>query len=364
VGMRWKLVTACFVVCCSVASSAESTKVFPGKDWERIEKPEAAGYSSARLEALRVWLKANRTTAMLVTVDGKVLFEYGDVKRVSKVASVRKSILAMLYGNYVVAGKIDLNKTVKQLGLDDVQPFMSFEEEATLLDLVRARSGVYHPSGNEGLTSLSPRRNSQVAGTFFQYQNWDFNAAGTAFEKLTGKDIFDALESDLARPIGMQDFDRSKQRKNSAMPDSVHPEYAMYLSTRDTARLGLLMLYDGEWNGKQLMPKGWRTRITTLVTRSEDIHPLMLGLQTRPGRWGYGMMWWVWDAPDWPGAFMGGPYRGAYSAWGANGQYITVLPGMDMVVAHKVDFDEDGKREVSTDEWSAILQMVVASATN
>lgn len=55
----------------------------------------------------------------------------------------------------------------------------------------------------------------------------------------------------------MQDFDRSKQRKNSSMPDSVHPEYAMYLSTRDMARVGLLMLADGNWNGKPVMPKGW-----------------------------------------------------------------------------------------------------------
>ena len=36
----------------------------------------------------------------------------------SKIASVRKSILGMLYGNYAVNGKIDLSKTVKQLGLD------------------------------------------------------------------------------------------------------------------------------------------------------------------------------------------------------------------------------------------------------
>ncbi len=156
-------------------------------------------------------------------------FEYGDLKRVSKVASVRKSVLAMLYGKYLAGGTIDLNATVEQLGLVDVQPFLPIEKRATLLHLLTARSGIYHPSGNESLTSLSPRRGAQIPGTSFQYQNWDFNAAGTAFEKLVRKDIFEALETDLARPIGMQDFDRSRQQKNSSMPDSVHPEYAMYL---------------------------------------------------------------------------------------------------------------------------------------
>ena len=95
---------------------------------------------------------------------------------------------------------------------------MAVEEGATLRNLLMARSGVYLPSGNEELTVLSPRRGSYSPGTYFQYQNWDFNAAGAAFEKLTGRDIFDALETDLARPIGMQDFERARQRKKATAP--------------------------------------------------------------------------------------------------------------------------------------------------
>ena len=79
----------------------------------------------------------------------------------------------------------------------------------------------------------------------------------------------------------MEDFERPRQRKNSEVPVSVHPEYAMYLSTRDLARLGLLMLSDGDWNGKQVMPKGWSARLTTLVTPASDIHPLQLSMRTQ-----------------------------------------------------------------------------------
>ncbi len=120
------------------------------------------------------------------------------------------------------------------------------------------------------------------------------------------------------------------------------------------------MLAGGNWNSKQVMPKGWSQRITTLVTPHQDIHPLQLSLRTRPGLWGYGMLWWVWDAPNWPG-MVTGPYQGAYSAMGANGQYITVLPALDLVVAHKVDFDEDGSRHISPGEFHTILQMVIES---
>jgi CubicO group peptidase (beta-lactamase class C family) len=347
-----------WLVAAGVAIGAEP--VFPGAEWAKVESPESVGFSPARLDVLRMWLKTDKTTALHVSTGGKTVFEYGDLKKVSKIASVRKSILAMMYGKYVADGKVDLDKTVVQLGLNDVQPFLDIEKEATLLHLLTARSGIYHASGNESLTALSPKRGTQQPGTYFQYQNWDFNAAGTAFEKLTGKDIFDALGTDLAIPIGMQDYDRKLQRKNSSLPDSVHPEYAMYLSTRDMARIGLLMLRKGMWNGKQVLPKNWSTYITTLVTPQNEIHPLQLGVGSNASRWGYGVLWWVWDPPGMAGVVTG-PYSGAYTAMGANGQYITVLPAVDMVVTHKVNFDEDGTRAISLQEYTTILQMILSA---
>src|SRR6267378_2780913 len=117
------------------AASAQTPQDSASNDWKRVPgaawdhaKPESLGYSSARLEALRGWLKTQQTTALLITVHGKVIFEYGDVTLISKVASVRKSVLSMLYGNYVVGGKIDTKKTVKELGLNDNQPFLPIEE--------------------------------------------------------------------------------------------------------------------------------------------------------------------------------------------------------------------------------------------
>jgi len=110
----------------------------------------------------------------------------------------------------------------------------------------------------------------------------------------------------------MQDFDRKLQRKNSEMPITKHPEYAMYLSTRDMARLGLLMLTDGAWRDSQVMPKGWARRITTLVTHQDEIHPLTVGAyRTQGARWGYGML--VWDEPDWPGTVTGPLSRRVHS---------------------------------------------------
>jgi len=189
--------------CFTAPSKSQTTSQQPANPsaaWQTIQ-PEDVGYSSARLEALHAWLKTGQTSAMIVVVHGKIIFQYGDLAHASNIASIRKSILGMLYGNYVVSGKIDAYKTVKQLGLDDNQPFLPIEEKTTLERLMTAGSGIYLPSGDNNLDQYTPKRGSQYPGTFFDYNNWDFNAAGTAFEKLTGKNIYDALQTDLAQPF-------------------------------------------------------------------------------------------------------------------------------------------------------------------
>src|SRR5262244_1572289 len=241
---------------------------FPGKEWERIEKPESVGYSSARLHSLRGWLQSLDTTAMMVSVGGRSLFEYGDLTHQSYLASVRKSVLAILYGKYVESGKIQLDKTLRELESTDVGGLSPREQEATIENLISARSGVYHLASNPGdFTGSAPPRNSQKPGAYYLYNNWDFNAAGAVFEKLTGRDIYDALETDLAKPINMQDFDRARQQKSGDDSRSLHKAYHIWLSTRDMARIGLLMLREGRWAGaQQIVSREWAKKITSLVT--------------------------------------------------------------------------------------------------
>jgi CubicO group peptidase (beta-lactamase class C family) len=371
--LAWLLVSL-LVVCLSVSFSAaqtaptqskEKATVYPSKDWERIEKPESAGYSSARLQALRGWLQSLDTTAMLVSVGGRSLFEYGDLTHLSYLASVRKSVLAILYGKYVENGTIKLDKTLRELEFTDVGGLQSRELEATVEHLVTARSGIYHLASNAGdSTDSAPPRNSQRAGSYYLYNNWDFNAAGAVFEKLTGRDIYDALESDLAKPIGMQDFNRARQRKSGDATRSQHMAYHIWLSTRDMARIGLLMLREGRWSGEQqVVSRDWTRRITSLVTPLNEMNPPGMRALGSGDRWGYGYMWWVWDAPHSPG-----PFAGAYTGMGAGGQYITVLPKLDLVIAHKTDMEQPlpqgqsgRRRNVTLTEYDVTLRLLIAA---
>lgn len=339
----------------TIAALFLSAALLLGQPWQRHAKPEDAGFSSARLEALRQWLATGGTTAMMVVADGKSLFEYGDLTHLSYLASVRKSVLAILYGKYVANGTIDLNKTLADLGMDDIEKLLPREKQAKIEHLITARSGVYHPASNPGdATASAPPRGSQRPGSYFLYNNWDFNAAGAVFEKLTGRDIYDALESDLARPIGMEDFDRNRQKKTGDLKRSQYPAYHMWLSTRDMARIGQLMLQEGEWQGKQVAPREWARRIVSLITPHHEMNPPSARSLATPTRWGYGIMWWVWDAPG-----SEGPFRGAYTAMGAGGQYITVLPEFKLVIAHKTDVSKS--RAVSGAEYHTILSMLLTS---
>jgi CubicO group peptidase (beta-lactamase class C family) len=341
---------------------AAAKPVYPGKVWEKIEKPESIGYSSDRLNAVRAWVTSLDTTSMMVSVGGKSLFEYGDQAHLSYLASVRKSLLAILYGKFVENGTIPLGRTLREIGLTDVGGLLPQELEATVESLITARSGVYHPASNSGdSTASAPPRGSQRPGTYYLYNNWDFNAAGAVFEKLTGKEIYDVLESDLARPIGMEDFDRARQRKSGDATRSQHMAYHMYLSVRDMARVGLLMLRGGRWEEKQIASGDWIRRITRLVTPLNEMNPPSYRSLGTGNRWGYGCMWWVWDAPNSPG-----PFEGAFTGIGAGGQYITVLPRLDMVVAHKTDTGQRSvhaqrNRSVSSAEYYAVLHMLISA---
>ena len=334
------------------AEATEPTYVFPGESWERIADPATAGYSAEGLEQVIEYTKTLDTTGLLVIVGGKALLIYGNLEELSYLASVRKSILSILYGKYVTDGTIRLNTTLEALGITDHGGLLEVEKKAKIDHLITARSGIYHPASNSGdSTADAPPRGSQEPGEYFLYNNWDFNCAGYIFEKLTHQIIYDALERDLAIPINMQDFDRLRQRKSGNLTRSLYPAYHIWLSTRDMARIGYLMLREGNWDGRQVVPRSWARRISRAKTPLEEMNPAPY----KKGTHGYGYMWWIWDGPK-----AVGPYKGAYTASGAYGQYITVFPALDMVIAHKTAVPPR-KRQVRMSQFKGIIERLIAA---
>ena len=329
---------------------AQNTPIYPGRKWAKIA-PESVGFASAGLAAAHARLAATPSTGLIAVVGGRAIFEYGDTDTVSYVASVRKSILSMLYGIHVKRGEIDLDATLASLGIDDRGGLTDAERQARVRDLLTARSGVFHPAANEGDDlSRAPARGSQRPGKYFLYNNWDFNALGTIFEQSTRRSIFDAFQRDIAAPIGLEEFRREDHRRGGDSTKSIHLAYHFRLSVRDMARIGYLMLRNGRWGEQEIIPAQWVRESTRAITAVTDMNPR----ERRNDPWGYGYLWWVWDGANTPSA-----YRGAYMAGGAGGQYIAVLPALDLVVAHKT-VAEDGV-DVSVGRFLSILDLIVAA---
>ncbi|MDD2595957.1 MAG: serine hydrolase [Bacteroidales bacterium] len=350
------LVTIIGMVACSGRENTGKEKeeqkdysnYFPGKTWEGAT-PEEMGYSSEKFAALEEYIKNELTTThIMVVVNGKVIFAMGDLGETARIASCRKSLLSMMYGKYVENGTINLDATLADLGIDDNGGLLEKEKQAKVRHLITARSGVFHPASNDGDDSkYAPARGSVEPGTYFLYNNWDFNCAGGVFEQLTGKNIYTAFMEDIAKPIGMQDYLIEKQQKTGDLTASKFPAYHFWISTRDMARVGYLMLKKGNWNGTQVISEEWVKTITSVVTPRSEMNP-----ESRHRKqFDYGYLWWLFskEYTDYAADI----YEGGYTATGLGGQYITVLPKLNMVIAHK---DINSKMEKST--YYDLIKMV------
>ena len=343
-GRRLAALLAILLLCQSGVTAAAQS-LFPGRTWEKTD-PVRLGWSQPGLEAARRYAHDIGSTAVLIVQDGRIVAGWGDLQKKVEIHSVRKSFMSALYGIALAGRQIDLTKTLAQLGIDDKPPRLTErEKQATVRDLLMARSGVYHEAAYETKTMEEerPRRGSHPPGTFWFYNNWDFNALGTILRNATGEDTFAAVEHSIARPLQMQDFTAADGTyiRNDA---SVHPAYTMRFTARDLARFGWLYLNRGQWGDRPVVPAAWV---------AESTSPLSFA---RPGT-GYGYLWWVAEKDK---QFRTDTGPGAFSARGDGGQYIIVAPAPRIVVVHVNDTQRNEK--LPGGEFGNLLQLIFAAA--
>jgi CubicO group peptidase (beta-lactamase class C family) len=313
----------------------KSEETFPGKSWQPLSPSEKAKWSAEKLAAAQAYANTDsiHTSAVMIVQGGRVVDQWGDFDKKIDSYSVRKSLLSALYGIYSAEGVIDINQTLEQLGIDDSpDPLTKEEKQARVVDLLRARSGVYHAVDFEtkSMEKGRPPRGSHAPGTFWYYNNWDFNVLGTIFEKKTGLKIGDAFYQRIAKPIGMEDFQPSDLFYFGG-PLSIHPAYHFEITARDMARFGLLYLRHGRWNGKQIVPEAW-------VEKSSHANEMVKSDGADVG--GYEYLWWV----DYGGVhFPEVSLPGIYSARGNGAHFIFIIPTLDMVIVHRTDNDPPAK---------------------
>ena len=148
-------------------------------------------------------------------------------------------------------------------------------------------------------------------GTFFCYNSVGTYMLSAIVQKVTGQKIVDYLWPRLFRPLGIVNvrWEESPQGINTG-------GWGLYLKTEDLAKMGLLLLQDGKWQGKQLLPEGWvkeasAAQVPSLPAgvRPEWLKKMKMTPKNSDWLQGYGYQMWRCR-------------HDAVRADGANGQYI------------------------------------------
>ncbi len=289
----------------------------PDDQWMRYTDVAEAGFDADKLAAARETWETLPSSAFLVIADGAVVAAWGEVERRFMCHSVRKSFLTALYGIYWDRGDIELNKTLADLGIDDEpDPLLETEKRARILDLLKARSGVFHPAAYAGRTDSRPR-GSEGPGRYFAYNNWDFNTAATILMQETGIDVFEAFDEHFAQPLQMEDWRMTDGYYHYERDKSIYPAYPFRMSARDAARFGLLYARLGAWGDNRILSEHWVRRSSALYSIDSDIM-------------GYGFMWWIMREPRFA-------RHGMFAALGVGNQMIAALPNSDMVIVNRAN---------------------------
>ena len=238
--------------------------------------------------------------ALVVANSSHITLAQGEVTEPINTHSIRKSIMSILLGMSALEGKLNLNQSLAELGLDDaLSPLTDAEKQATVADLMASRSGIYISAAGEHDDQISkrPARGSHPPGEVYFHNNWDFNALDSVLEA-----VGDATETrflELADKLGFEDYQSGHfyYQETSA---SAHKQYTIFLSARDLAKVGQLVLRHGQTrSGEQLVSTGW----IELITRAQA--KIQHYLYTDAA-----LMWWIdqksnliW-ADGWGGHFM------------------------------------------------------------
>ncbi len=148
-------------------------------------------------------------------------------------------------------------------------------------------------------------------GTVFDYCNANTNILGEIVGRATGQRLDYFAHVNLMTPLGITDYEWQM------MPNEVvFASGDLRLRPRDMAKIGLLFLRMGMWEGELVVSREWVEVATSRII-----------LPTGPHDWldNYGYGWWHWDI------YSGGRDHAVYMASGWGGQWIVVIPEHDIV---------------------------------
>lgn len=271
-------------------------------------------------------LKKNQTTSFLVFKGDSLLIEkyWGDHQQntVSNSFSAAKTFVALLVGIAWKEGKIkslddSVGKYIPEFQSDD-------KKGITIRHLLMMSSGLdWEESGKNPLSEnaesyygsdlyglVTRQKRIEKPGVKFNYQSGNSQLLAYVVEKATGKDLSAYAHEKIWSQIGTEaDAFWSLDKKNG----DEKAFCCMYATSRDFGRLGKLILQEGIWEGKEIVPVDFMREMVQNppMTTEEGVPNLRYGLHI-----------WTYH----------GMYTPVYYCRGILGQYIISIPSENLVI--------------------------------
>lgn len=273
-------------------------------------------------------LARQKTRSLLVIHDNQIVYEnyYNGFHEdtINRSFSTAKSVFALLVGIALEEGKFSsLDDSIHNY-LPAPPLFHSFSIRQGLNQLTGLKTvysdapwgefplGYYYPDQRQRLLKLTTQFEP---GTKFQYSDAATGIIALALEHQYGKSIAELTQTKLWEPLGME-YDASW----SLFEKEGLAQAAIGLNARsiDFAKIGQLMLQNGTWRGKSIVPQKWVEEIK----RIDRNHPLLSNVHGKPGLY-YRLHWWHLDRPN---------GKTVLTSVGHLGQYVLIYPDLKMVV--------------------------------
>ncbi|MAD03657.1 MAG: hypothetical protein CMK65_08570 [Pseudoalteromonas sp.] len=303
-----------------------------GKPWQTLNGVNKTTGNKALDEVIaqaftRHYGEGARTSAILIASPQAILAEQYKAGFTPETAqrtwSVAKSIGASIIGVAVEQKRLDVTKPA---GLESWSHSLDPRGEITLENLLHMASGLdSNKAGNRtdrvymggGLVSDTATHTALEVkpGSRWKYANNDTMLALRTLRE-TFKDEASYLRypyENLLDKIGMQHtFLESDWQSDFILSSQV------WTTSRDLARLGLLHLNNGRWQGEQILPKDW----LSYISKPAPAQPP----EAAPG---YGAQWWLYNErfPELP--------NDTIAARGNRGQYLVIIPSEQLVIVRR-----------------------------
>jgi CubicO group peptidase (beta-lactamase class C family) len=306
----------------------------PGEEWV-VESPEEHGMDAAVLDGARTYAFAEgmNTQGVVVVRDGVIVSEwYADGADSSSWAaswSVAKSFTSALIGIAIEERKIP---SVDEPMTTYYPDWVGTDRAGiTLRDVLQMSSGLdwnenYDPASidesdiiqmvlfqPDQLAYASSRPSRVEPGSEWNYSSGDTMLLSGVLEQATGMSAHEYAREKLFEPL---DIERAEWWRDAAGNTLTY--CCLDTTSRGFARFGLLYLRDGRWGRERIVKRSW-------VDESLEEAPTAAG--------GYGYQWWLGDVPGVPDDL--------FAARGHDGQYIFVIPSLDLVVVRNGTYVKD-----------------------